>query len=418
MVINSKLSFLLNFFGKLWLFSCISLTIFSVAKQCLNYLKNEDVTRVDYKRFNDRENDLYPSIGFCLTLPLKSERLIQYGQNITPKSYADFLIGKTWNEDMLKINYEDVVEDLHEYIVQVGYVNRKLEVTFQFDGIGEQLGSWYREFSFLTTKCVTFNIPFKKYHIIGQFWFMLDQSIFNEGKRLDTPSDFMFDENQFIVVPHYPNQLSGNIATGMRTWPVRDENSEANYVMHFNIRDVEVLERRNSNINQCDEGSPDLDGQIKDFVLDKVGCKPPYWNSSSSVPLCSTHKQIKAAADLVERVAFGFDKLGAHMKSIPCRTLEKIQYDARDIPWPIFSPLTPGSKHVEDIIERNHLDAKKYFVFLDSIIRRNTSYMMLWFDFKDDTYKEIKNIRDMDEQALIGNSRNRRRILKTFLLIV
>ena len=167
-------------------------------------------------------------------------------------------------------------------------------------------------------------------------------------------------------------------------------------------------------MNQCDEGSPDSDGQIKNFVLDKVGCKLPYWNSSSSIPLCSKHKKIEAAADLVERVAFGFDKLGAHMRSIPCRTLEKIQYDARDISRPIISSLTPGSKHFEDMIERNHLDAKKYFVFLDSINRRNTSYMMLWFDFKDDIYKEIKNIRDMDKQALIGNSRNGKRILKTF----
>ena len=138
-----------------------------------------------------------------------------------------------WNEDMLKFNYEDVVNDLHEYIVQVGYVNRNLEVTFQFDGIGEQLGSGYREFSFLTTKCVTSNIPLKEYQIIGQFWFMLDQSIVNEGQRLDAPSDFMFDENQLIVVPHYPNQLSEKIATGMRIWTVRDENSETKYVMQL-----------------------------------------------------------------------------------------------------------------------------------------------------------------------------------------
>ena len=133
MIVNTKLSIVLNCFGKLWAFCCICVTIFSVANQCHNYLKNEDATRVDYRRFNERENDLYPSVGFCLTLPLKKEMLIQYGQNVTPEAYTDFLIGEEWDQDMLNINYNDVVQDLHEYIVQVGYMNRKQENVFLFN---------------------------------------------------------------------------------------------------------------------------------------------------------------------------------------------------------------------------------------------------------------------------------------------
>lgn len=401
---NIKLSLLLNCLGKLWLFCCISLTIFSVATQFHNYLQNDDVTRVDYKRFNERKNDFYPSIGFCLTLPFKKEKLIEYGQNITPEAYADFIIGKKWDEDMLKIDYDYVVQDLHEYIVQVAYSNVELEDIFVFDGIDEIMRSGYREFAFLTTKCVTLNIPFMKDQTISSFWFILDQSIFKEGKRLDDPSDFLFDENQFIVVPHYPNQWSGNIVTGMRRWPVRDENSAKNYFTEFNIRNVEILERRNTNENPCNEGFPDKDGQIKDFVLNNVGCKPPYWNSSSSVPLCTTSKQIKDAADLVKKVAFGFDRRGLHLNSLPCRTLEKIQYDAHDTDIHVFhlGVAKPGSKHFEEILERNQIDAKEYLKFLESHIHRNSSYLSLLFYFKEDTYKEIKHIREMDHQALIG----------------
>ena len=123
-------------------------------------------------------------------------------------------------------------------------MNRKQENVFLFNGIGGKIKSGYRELSFLTTKCVTLNVPLKKDQTIPQLWVFLDQGIFNGGKRLDSPSDFLFDENQFIVIPHYPNQISGKIVTGMRSWPFRDENSEKNFVMEFNIRNVEVLERR------------------------------------------------------------------------------------------------------------------------------------------------------------------------------
>ena len=105
---------------------------------------------------------MYPSIGFCLTLPLKKEILIQCGEHITPEAYADLLIGKTWDPDMLKINYGDLAQDLYDSIAEDGYMNRKMEHIFLFDGVGGKIKFGYREFSFLVTKGMVLNVPFIK----------------------------------------------------------------------------------------------------------------------------------------------------------------------------------------------------------------------------------------------------------------
>ena len=72
--------------------------------------------------------------------------------------------------------------------------------------------------------------------------------------------------------------------------------------MQFDIRNVEVLEKRNKYMNPCTPGAPDVDAEIVENVLGETGCKPPYWNSSSSLPLCSKLDDMKKAADLIEKM--------------------------------------------------------------------------------------------------------------------
>ena len=356
-----------------WTLCCITATILTVTLQCLSYFEDEDVTRLEYKRFQEADEDLYPSIGFCFTMPIIEERLRHYGPNVTPQAYSDFLAGKLWNTEMLKIDYDDVTQHLTKYIKGYGYVNLKLEEvvlkSYIMNITKEGLG--FREFSFLSTKCVSIDIPFIKGHPISYFWIALNYDIFLGGKRLDNPYDHLLKENQFIVAPHYPNQLLGNIVTGIRKWPYRGNNASLGYVMQFNIRNVEVSEKRNKYMNPCTHGVPDVDDQIIQQVLSETGCKPPYWNLSSSLPLCSKWDDMKRAANLTERVAFGHVSRKTIITTPPCRTLEKRQFDVYDAPHPDLF------KWKEEIT--------------------------MWFDFKELTYKEVKNIRSMDRQALVGN---------------
>ena len=369
----------LNGFYKVWIACCIFATLLTVVIQLQNYLKNEDLTRLEYKKFHEGEKDLYPSIAFCFTLPLKGEKLQHYGQNITPKAYASFLAGEKRDEEMFKIPYDEVTQNLGEYIMSYGIM------TFNYDDIPlfynnnsnkKNKKPGFREFSVLSHKCVAIDIPFVKRVKIQQFWINLHPSIFIGGKRLDNPSDNLLHENQFIVVTHYRHQLMKSIYTGVRHWPAREEDASKAYVMRFNIRNIEVIERRNKHISPCnDDAFPDVDGEFMKTISRTIGCKPPYLNDSSSLPLCSKHNQLKEAADLIGEFLQGNIDPQKLTRLVPCRSLEKLHYDPQDIPH--------SEKMVRDFPGMN-------------------STIAMWFDFKEFTYKEAKNVRIMERQDLIG----------------
>ena len=58
-----------------WNSICIIATIATVIWQLSNYIYGDDMTVVGFKRFNDKEIDVYPSIGFCFTVALNNDIL-------------------------------------------------------------------------------------------------------------------------------------------------------------------------------------------------------------------------------------------------------------------------------------------------------------------------------------------------------
>ena len=274
---------------------------------------------------------------------------------------------------MLKIEYDKIVPNWQQYILDYGYMTSKLEVKFL--GRINEKRTELKHFSFLTMRCVTFEIPFVKDITLAQFWIAVNYSIFDErnlGKRINNPSDHLFSENQFIVSPHYQNQLLGDIVTGIRKWPSRTDDSPKNYVMQFNIRSVEILESRDKDWAPCIPGAPDIDDRVRQAILERIRCKPPYWNSTSSMPLCSTFEEMNMTAEMITNVAFGHVSRRKILGTLPCRRLKKIEF--------------------LNLYETPHPDD---FQWKDEI--------SLWFQFKEQTYKEVKNIRSMNKQALIGN---------------
>ena len=61
-----------------WNSICIIATIATVIWQLSNYIYGDDMTVVGFKRFNDKEIDVYPSIGFCFTVALNNDILKRY----------------------------------------------------------------------------------------------------------------------------------------------------------------------------------------------------------------------------------------------------------------------------------------------------------------------------------------------------
>ena len=369
---------------RIWILFCAFATLLAVILQCYDYGKGQDVTQMEYKSFNENELDVYPSIGLCFTMAIKEEDLNIYRYNVTPLQYAEFLLGYHWDRNMMNIDYENVIQHLNEYILTYGYTGIHAEGRVEdvslyssqnIDSTKSKKMPGMKELGFAGVKCLTLDIPFQKDVLLDKFWLWVRPEIFLQGTRPSITIGHPLLENRFIVQPHYPKQCFKYITRGMKPWPHRDETASKSYIMRFYVGGIEVLERRNKYWKPCDIHFPDLDNQMQESVLEKIGCKPPYWNSSSLLPLCSDVEKMRNASELFGKIWVSNAKLGSILGSVPCRSLERITFDAKDVTIP------------------NHIKENSYL----------NGSVGIYFDYKESNYKEVTHVRSMNGQDLIGN---------------
>ena len=365
---------------------CIFATLLAVIMQFNTYGKGEDETQVEYKQFNAGKSDVYPSIGLCLTRAINEEALEDYGENLTAQNYASFLMGQHWDESMLKVDYKNVIKHWDKHILAYGYGKNDpntfmkivpLYESKEIEPTSTGIMPGFEEISLYGQKCFKIDILFEKDLSLQVFWLFLKPEIFLHGRRPSNVDGNLFLENGFMVIPHYPKQILRRMSQGQVSWPARGNDAPKSYSMHFFIKSIDVLERRNKYRNPCNMDFADLDNLIKQSVLKEIGCKPPYWNSSSPLPLCNNQKEMRKANNLISKLLYSDTKRAAILKSLPCRGLERIQYDFAEEEFPNdVSSESPG---------------------LNGSLR-------FTFEFMESTYKELKHVRSMDLQALIGNS--------------
>ena len=64
-----------KFLNVVWTSVCTIMTITAFIWQLIKYFHNDDLTAVSFKRFNQDEIDVYPSIGLCFQNVLIEENL-------------------------------------------------------------------------------------------------------------------------------------------------------------------------------------------------------------------------------------------------------------------------------------------------------------------------------------------------------
>ena len=360
-----------------WASCCIVATLSTTVWQCLNYLYGEEQTVVEYKSFNDGAENIYPSIGLCWTQAIDEEKLKGYGSTFTSATYGWFLTAYYWDKKMLLVEYENVTVNFDNYILQYGYITPKdgERILYEIDrGFEEKPG--FNEYSFGAARCFTIKIPSQKDLIIKKFFVRFNSSIFGEEGRLPNPVGKAAAENAFRVALHYRHQLIFKMVFAKENWPIRDESSPRGYQMLLTVGHAEVLVRRNTIQTPCMEGIPDYDQKAIKTTMKKVGCKPPYWHSKSSLPPCSNRKQMYYILATAYNAGLSGKVHKSWKNEAPCRSLENIQYDVMDVETP----------------EK----WKKEKPWMNDSIGLNLV-------FTDLSYKEIKRVRGMDMQALIGN---------------
>ena len=168
--------------------------------QCLYmYYKNDDVSEILYKEYNEDLQSPYPSISFCFDiLPnlVEEDAFNKVGDGINGNTYTDFLTGNHWDKRMLNISYDETTKSLDKYlihsVVSDNFNLKENNIINQEKMRISTLPSYYTIY-----KCITFDMPSQLRLKLKLGSMVISNSIFRNRSR---PED-----KQLFSSIHLPN---------------------------------------------------------------------------------------------------------------------------------------------------------------------------------------------------------------------
>ena len=138
----------------------------------------------------------------------------------------------------------------------------------------------------------------------------IGNDIFPNGGRSTT--------NEIATYLHYPGQRLKAYYTLNFNWDSR-ENKPKNYIMEFNINNINVISRRNKPQEPCVTDWKHYDEYVMDKMMLDTGCRPSHWNSTTKLPLCNITIQMER---------FSEQPTTAMIESLnpPCRSIDRLHY--------------------------------------------------------------------------------------------
>lgn len=318
-------------FHTLCLVATIGLQIYCIYK----YTLNEDVSLVTYKRFHAEKDNVYPSISFCIINPFLEDELQKYGNNISVTSYSYFLQGWNWDERMMNIDFDSVTVSLADNLNWMA-IQLHNDAIYFFDNLKQKSvptdwnpPKFYVSFRSSLRKCFSFDVPSMDKDLVKDFYLAFKTTMFPKGVR---PVKTHFDGSNpddgggFFTYLHYPGQRFTSYYTVMSDWKSRVNNTK-NYYMRFDAKDIEVIRHRNKAKQRCVEDWRNYDQMIMNDIIQEVGCRPPHWNTTLDLSLCSTPGEMQYFKDQPTTAKVqSFDP--------PCNVIESIRYSYFEDDYP------------------------------------------------------------------------------------
>ena len=292
-------------------FACFATTFGMTLLWICRYTYDKDIVQLDVKRFDLLEGR-YPMLSFCLVnkFAFDESKFEKFDGNFTRKKYLEFLKGIGTHEEAKNVSFEDVSYDLADFYLvdEIRYRNgSETKGTLPIPKVTYS-GSLGHPF----ISCFGLNSQMANVDFVV---FSFNTSMFPNGVR---PSE----KGALFVYFHLPNQLvlAGNY--GKYTWPKRNVIKE--YVMYFQMQQVEILKRRNKRNDPCISDEMNYDQMNFDEHADKVGCKAPFQNSSRNMSFCESKEEMKSAFA---------DFMGQDKQKKPCISAADITFTYDEFDW-------------------------------------------------------------------------------------
>ena len=289
----------------LCLLATCCLSIYAISR----FIHNEDVTLVKFTKFQSSADAIYPSISFCLLPPFLEERFYIYGdENINMTSYQRFLKGEIWNENMLDVDYDNVTVSFSDNLLGAYLVSHNYSTEIYRP-------DHYVSFRSGRRKCFTINAPILRQEALFYFQFYVKNDLFPNGGRSAS--------NRIFTYFHYPGQRFTAYYTIKYNWNDR-KNTSNNYIMHFSVRNIDVVSRRNIRQEPCLEEWKKFDQYVMDQTIKQAKCRPPHWPSTLNTSLCLNTTLMKIFARQPSTAY-------VEAQTPPCKIIDRLDYRFEEV---------------------------------------------------------------------------------------
>ena len=263
-----------------------NLTALGLTGWCFyKFMKDDDVSLVNYQRYHADIDSIYPSCTLCFNNPFLEDKLRGVGVGINTTTYVKFLEGQYWDDRLVNIDYDNVTIDLKDYLdmAQITLANGTA-----YNNHGKML--YYVGMRSPRLKCFSFDIPFISGVGVAHLAVTIRNSIFPFGFR-PPHHDFNISTGRgggFEVRFNLPRQIFRSDLTNKWIWEPLEHDATKKWVgMTFKVKTIEVLKRRSKSAFPCNDDWRNDDQKIIQEILRKVQCKPPFWNTSAELNFCT-----------------------------------------------------------------------------------------------------------------------------------
>ena len=347
---------------------CIILTVLMVTYNVILYSADEDLSEVSYKMYNEDEESAFPGITICIASPFESKKLEAYGMGIDKSTYQKFLRGQLWEEQMLKINFQNVTLNINDYLIEACIKQTFNGHCLNFD---PYIDTFFEPSRY---QCFSFQNPSETNILYVET--KINASLF--------PNKIRPEKWEFVVRFPFPTQIFRSATISFGEWQNR-QNLPNGFTMNFYVRNVQVIKRRNRASRPCFTWK-NYDHLMMKAITDNLECRPVYWGIHTNTPICNSKEKMAAFERYFFNHYFGSNESVSDIP--PCIEIESMNIEYSDI------EAEDQNKIEENNAERYHSQEP-----LDWFKVR------LWF--RSNQFMEIKQVRGLQFPR---SCRQRRRI--------
>ena len=305
-------------------FLCICFAIYFTIQCIQHFMLDEDVTQIEYRKFHDDSESIYPSITYCIKNPVvpkeRQSIWLKYGKNDTTnlrKDYLKYLSGLSNSDAFTESDYDVVSKKLENFLKEVEIVmDANTFVTWNqrngtltlvkairkfkterdssepvIENLSNQEKEKFPDLKFYITqksgkeKCYTFDVPFMENVQVNSFIlrmhpYRLFGIKFKENIERIKPKQY---ESSYRMYFHYPHQklLAMSSSSGFQ--------SSLDISLQYNrqhwLKSIEVLRRRDKRSHPC-ISDYEYDEKIIKETIESFGCKLPNIDPRNNASIC------------------------------------------------------------------------------------------------------------------------------------